>query len=126
MLRLKSAAEAPRLEGAIDADAYRRLADIMEEELPTIVAEFIESTERLLSEIALAEADRDAMQIKKRAHNIKSSSAALGALQLSAIAREVERIAGNGCLAFPSTVGETLRAEFNRVRSELRRLAGAQ
>ena len=123
MLRLKTAAQTPQLDQSIAADAYRRLAEIMEEELPTIVAEFIESTERLVSEIALAESDRDALQIKKRAHNIKSSSAVLGALQLSAIARELERSAGDGTLVFPSTGGQALRSEFTRVRAELQRLA---
>jgi HPt (histidine-containing phosphotransfer) domain-containing protein len=123
MLRLTTAAEPSELDAPIDADVYRRLADIMEEELPTIVAEFIESTTRLLAEIALAETARDALQIKKRAHNLKSSSAVLGALRLSAIARDLERRSGDGTLVFPSAFGQMLNSEFARVSSELERLS---
>ena len=123
MLRLTTAAEPSELDAPIDTDVYRRLADIMEEELPTIVAEFIESTTRLLAEIALAETARDALQIKKRAHNLKSSSAVLGALRLSAIARDLERRSGDGTLVFPSAFGQMLDSEFARVSSELERLS---
>jgi HPt (histidine-containing phosphotransfer) domain-containing protein len=115
MLRLKTAAPMPELEASIDADAYWRLAEIMGEELPTIIAE-----------IARAERDRDALQITKHAHDIKSSSAVLGALQLSAIARELERSSGDRTLVFPSTASATLRAEFTRVREALLRLASMQ
>jgi HPt (histidine-containing phosphotransfer) domain-containing protein len=126
MLRLKTAAPMPELEASIDADAYWRLAEIMGEELPTIIAEYLGSTERLLAEIARAERDRDALQITKHAHDIKSSSAVLGALQLSAIARELERSSGDRTLVFPSTASATLRAEFTRVREALLRLASMQ
>jgi HPt (histidine-containing phosphotransfer) domain-containing protein len=123
MMSPPTAAEPLKLEAPIDVEAYRRLGEIMEEELPTIVAEFIESTDKLLREIVLAEIACNALQIKKRAHNVKSSSAVLGALQLSAIARELERRAGDGTLEFPCTFGQTLQTEFARVRTELQRLA---
>ena len=53
------------------------------------------------------------------AHTLKSSSANLGALRVSEIAKRMEKSARSGELAGPAAEVDALTAEFDRVQAAL-------
>ena len=111
---------------AIQAEAYRRLAETMEEELPVLIEDFFSSSDRLLAEIAVAEAAQDAATVRRHAHTLKSSTAVVGAIGMASLARELETVAGAAVPGPTAPLTARLRAEYGRVRLELERLAHAE
>jgi CheY-like chemotaxis protein len=104
---------------AIDAEAYRRLEQTMEDDLPALIEDFMSSTTHLLAEIARAEAAQDPASLRRHAHTLKSSAAAVGAMHLSALARALEERAACDQPGDIEPVSATLNQEFARVRAEL-------
>jgi HPt (histidine-containing phosphotransfer) domain-containing protein len=111
---------------AIQAEAYRRLAETLEEELPVLIEDFFSSSDRLLAEIAVAEAAQDAATVRRHAHTLKSSTAVVGAIGMASLARELETVAGAAVPGPTAPLTARLRAEYGRVRLELERLAHAE
>ena len=66
---------------------------------------------------ALARGDAEAL--KREAHNLKSSSANLGALRLSGFCKDLEIIGRSGDLQGAQELMERAEAEFERVRTAL-------
>jgi HPt (histidine-containing phosphotransfer) domain-containing protein len=118
--------DAPPPEAAIDPEIYAALGEIMQDEMASLVDDFLFSTDELLAQIAAAELSRDLPAMKLHAHSIKSSAAAVGALGLSELARGLEAQADIGRFEELADSSATLRREFVRASSELERLAGAQ
>jgi HPt (histidine-containing phosphotransfer) domain-containing protein len=91
----------------------------------------VSSTSQLVEDIARAEAERDWMTIKRRAHAMRSSAATIGAMRLAAIATDLESLAAADRRASPDGSAELqimaakLQAEFGFVRQALERLADA-
>jgi HPt (histidine-containing phosphotransfer) domain-containing protein len=56
------------------------------------------------------------------AHSLKSSSANVGALRLSALAKDVEHAAKQGEAERAVTAAQEVRPEFERAQTELRRI----
>lgn len=85
----------------LDRDILDELADIMEDEFGELVEAFLEDSPRLMTEIESGLTENDAHRVAEAAHSLKSSSANLGVMRLSAIAKEIETSgrAGdmNGC-----------------------------
>jgi HPt (histidine-containing phosphotransfer) domain-containing protein len=72
--------------------ALRELDEGGEDDLFTeLVALFVEDAERLVGELQAALAEGDAHRLERCAHTLKSSSASLGAVRLSAICFELEK-----------------------------------
>jgi HPt (histidine-containing phosphotransfer) domain-containing protein len=61
--------------------------------LPRVLSAFETSVARLLPELAQARANGDLQAIGRVAHTLKSSSASIGALRLSALCAECEQLA---------------------------------
>jgi HPt (histidine-containing phosphotransfer) domain-containing protein len=128
----------PRVYAAIDPEIYRSLAEIMEDGMIDLVADFIATTRDLLTALAAAESNRDLPTMKLHAHSIKSSAAVVGAMLLSELARGIEATAAtdgldarapSGAARVPSSAAwvpssAAIHDEFARVSHELGRLAG--
>ena len=108
---------------AIDLATYRRVEDAMGAEMALLVAEFTSSTEHLIRDIVAAALQQDAQTVKFRAHTLRSSSASVGALDLSRLAADLEAGVSAAQFADWPAVAPTLQAEFARVVPALQRLA---
>jgi len=95
-----SAAGAPRdslaeLAGVLDAESLERLRDLDPQGanglLPRVLRAFDNSLERLLGQLAEARERGDTVAMRHVAHTLKSSSASVGALELSRICADIER-----------------------------------
>jgi HPt (histidine-containing phosphotransfer) domain-containing protein len=112
-------------EAAIDPEVYEALAETMEDDMASLVEDFLSSTDELLRQLAAAESAGNAPAMKLQAHSIKSSAAAIGALPLSELARVLEARAASGRFEGLAHSSAAMRSEFARASRELARLSGA-
>ena len=116
---------AERVTTAIDPAVFRRLKETMEDELPTLVEDFIAETATMLADLADPVVARDAVIVTRHAHTLKSSAAMVGAQSLSALARTLEAQSAKAAFAGLGAARAAMEDEFARVRDELERFAGA-
>ncbi|HUI39407.1 MAG TPA: Hpt domain-containing protein [Methanothrix sp.] len=114
------------LQGAIDRSVLASLQELQDEGEPDIVVEVAElfikhAPDKLLAiEKAAENADAKGMQIA--AHSLKSSSAYIGAMRLSAMCKELEQAGRSEALEGAKKKAETIKAEYERARNELESL----
>ena len=77
----------------IDMSVIEELYEIMEDDFVGLIDSYLENTPTLLREIEAGVKDEDCVQVIVPAHSLKSSSANVGALQLSEIALQLEMAA---------------------------------
>lgn len=90
------------------------------DELEFLIDVFLEDTPRLLKRLESAAAETDWDGLRDAAHSLKSSSANLGAMLLSAAARRIELGARDRTLERPAVAVALVSNEFGRVRRLLR------
>ena len=105
----------PVLESEIIDDLRAMLGD----EVDRLVDVFLEDTPRLLKELENAAAGPDYDALRDAAHSLKSSSANLGAMSLSAAAKRVELAAREKSLERPAVAVALIANEFARARQSL-------
>jgi CheY-like chemotaxis protein/HPt (histidine-containing phosphotransfer) domain-containing protein len=76
--------------GMIDRTVLEELYEIMEDEFVAVLESYLKSAPGLMYGIRDAVKDRDMDALVKSAHPLKSSSANVGAMELSILARELE------------------------------------
>jgi signal transduction histidine kinase/DNA-binding NarL/FixJ family response regulator/HPt (histidine-containing phosphotransfer) domain-containing protein len=76
--------------GMIDRSVLEELYEIMEDEFVSVLESYLKSAPGLMHGIRDAVRDRDMESLVKSAHPLKSSSANVGAMELSILARELE------------------------------------
>lgn len=80
--------------GQLDAQALARLRELdpggVNQLLRRVTDAFASSTARLLPQLEAAQASADLDGVKHVAHTLKSSSASIGALRLSALCADIE------------------------------------
>lgn len=91
------------------------LGDVVQE----IIESYLEETPRLLAELRQAISNNDPGQVLLHAHSIKSSSEAIGANRLSALAGEIEQFSRQGDVIDVANL-QNLTAEYERVEQALR------
>jgi HPt (histidine-containing phosphotransfer) domain-containing protein len=84
-----------------------------------LVDAYLDDTPRLISELTEALAQRDAIKFSRTAHSIKSSSASLGALPFSILAKELEMIGKQGDLNGLESKVKHLQAYYLQVQQQL-------
>ncbi|MBS0569293.1 MAG: response regulator [Proteobacteria bacterium] len=104
----------------LDADVVRDLLEVMGDEFMDLVRVYLEDTPKSIALLEQAAAGNDNQGLIAPAHSLKSTSANLGALGLSELAKRIEHGARTGDLGntAPTLVAELGRT-FVRVRSEL-------
>jgi HPt (histidine-containing phosphotransfer) domain-containing protein len=99
------------------------LAALQEEGDPDIVEEvggiFLSHAPAKIEAIAESASKRDLQALERAAHSLKSSSAYLGAMRLSAMCRELEEQARSGLVNEPEVKAQLLKEEFLRVKLDL-------
>lgn len=112
----------------IDLEAISNLRELNPgdngEFLREIVSIYIEDTPKRLAELKSCLASGDATTFTRAAHTIKGSSANVGAQLLKATAERLEAISRRDGLGGVSGLIAECDAEFERVKAELRRIAG--
>ena len=109
------AAELP----ALDMEIVEDLKEMMGSDYPSLVRIYLEDSPKLIGQIQTALDNRDFQALVPPAHTLKSSSANLGALALSDIAKTIEKSARSGDINTSLQAGAGITAEFERVRAAL-------
>ncbi len=112
-----------RSDSVLDADIIRDLLDVMGEEFTDLVRVYLEDTPKALAALDHAAANADSEGLIAPSHSLKSTSANLGAMGLSDLAKRLEHGARAGTLAneAPILVSEINRM-FQNVSAELNAL----
>ncbi len=116
-----------RSASCLDDAALQRLRDLdpsgSNQLLPRVINAFIKSLDKLLPDLQRArEAGMDLAAIRHVAHTLKSSSASLGALQLSTLCAEIESMARNGQTEGLDKLIDAMHDEAGLVRHALEAL----
>ncbi|MCW8891159.1 MAG: ATP-binding protein [Sedimenticola sp.] len=106
----------------IDTSIIEELYEIMEEDVVSLLLSFLDAAPALIREVEAGILDGDAQQIIMPAHSLKSSSANVGAKQLSETARQIEMAARQQDLSCITILFERLREHFDDASKELRKL----
>ena len=108
---------------AIDSSILASLRELQGEGEPDIVKEigglFIKYSPDKISAIEKAAEEEDSKALLVAAHSLKSSSAYIGAMRLSAICKELEEMGRTGNLEQATDKAKELKAEYERVRTSL-------
>ena len=104
----------------LDPQVLAELKDIMEEDYLSLLGTYLRNAPKLVGEVraAIQKGDVEAMVIP--VHSLKSSSANVGAIPLSELAREAEHGARAGDLAAASEAFQAVETAFKRVEVALR------
>jgi len=108
----------------INQEIVDDLRDIMGAEFASLVRVFLEDAPRSLERLQAAAANNDIDALVGPAHSLKSTSANLGAMELSAMAKYIEHGARQKTLSEAAARVAALRQEFVRVDQALRALLG--
>ncbi|WP_297800858.1 ATP-binding protein [Arenimonas sp. GDDSR-1] len=110
-----AAAQSP----ALDMEIVEDLQEMMGSDYQSLIRIYLEDSPKLIGQIQSALDNRDCTALVAPAHTLKSSSANLGAMALSDIAKTIEKSARSGDIDTPLQAGAGIAAEFERVRAAL-------
>ncbi|WP_334132314.1 Hpt domain-containing protein, partial [Silanimonas lenta] len=113
-----SPAETP----VLDQEILAELKEVMGAEFDNLVRMFLTDAKKYIDELEAAAADNALERMIAPAHTLKSSSANLGAMAVSAAAKRIEVGAREGVLPRPAVAVAVLEAEFQRASESLRKL----
>ncbi len=109
--------ESPDLTNVLDQSVLASLRQLQDEGDPDIVAEvgglFLQHSPDKVKAILEAAEKRDAKALQLAAHSLKSSSAYIGAMRLSGLAKELEMMGRSGALEGAREEAERLQEEFD-------------
>jgi CheY-like chemotaxis protein/HPt (histidine-containing phosphotransfer) domain-containing protein len=114
----------PGGESAIDNRLVSDLMEIMGAEFAELVRVYLEDTPKALSQLERAAQTNDVESLIAPAHSLKSTSANLGALRLSDMAKRLEHGARMGELGEPALLVAQIYNEYQRAAQQLRQLIG--
>lgn len=114
------AAEREPLPPVIDHEVLDDLRSMLGDEVDRLVDVFLDDTPRLLNALENAVDGPDYDALREAAHSLKSSSANLGAMSLSAAAKRIEAGARERKLERPAVAVALVSNEFARARRMLR------
>jgi two-component system, sensor histidine kinase len=112
-------AVAPAADPAIDSGVYSQLVETMGEDIGMLVEDFFGSTEEMLVALGRSPERDDVKLVTRLAHTLKSSAAMVGAMTLSAQAKQLEAQGKVGDLSGLAQALADLQVEFDRVRATL-------
>ncbi len=108
---------------AIDQSVLANLKELQEEGEPDIIEEvgglFLKHAPEKIAAIEKAAAEKNAKALQVSAHSLKSSSAYVGAMGLSAMSKDLEMMGRSGSLEGVEEKIKTLITEYSRVKTAL-------
>lgn len=120
------------LHNIIDQSVLAGLRELQDEGDPDIVAEvgglFLKHSPDKVKAILVAAEKQDAKALQLAAHSLKSSSAYIGAMRLSSLAKDLEMKGRSGCLDGAKEGAQKLQEEFDlamrAIEVEIQRTVG--
>jgi len=110
----------------LDASALERLRDTLGKQadilLPTLVKSFIDDGTRLLNEASQALQQKNAQDLRRAAHTLKSNGATFGATTLSTVAKQLEQLGREGQFEGAAELIERAGREFVKAKKELEKI----
>jgi CheY-like chemotaxis protein len=103
----------------IDHDVIEELRSMLGGEVDRLIEVFLDDSPRLINDLEAATLAPDYDALRDAAHSLKSSSANLGAMSLSAAAKRVELAARERSLERPAVAVALIANEFHRARTAL-------
>lgn len=107
----------------IDQSVLASLKELQEDGEPDIVEEvgglFLKHAPEKIASIEKAAAQKDAKALQISAHSLKSSSAYVGAMRLSAMSKDLEMMGRSGALDGVTEKVRALVTEYSRVKVAL-------
>ncbi|PZS88947.1 hybrid sensor histidine kinase/response regulator [Stenotrophomonas maltophilia] len=103
----------------LDRDVLDELHAVIGDTAIQIISVFLEDAPAMVQQLQQAAQAGDEPHLQAVAHSLKSSSANVGALSLSAVAQRIEHEARSGSLQRPAVAVALLVAEFARARVAL-------
>jgi signal transduction histidine kinase/CheY-like chemotaxis protein len=114
-----TAPQRPPQPAVLDLEIVEELRALLGGEVDRLIAVFLEDTPRLIQALESAAVKPDYAGLREAAHSLKSSSANLGAMSLSAAAKRVELGARAESLERPAVAVAVIANEFARARHAL-------
>jgi signal transduction histidine kinase/CheY-like chemotaxis protein len=121
-----SAMQAGNMDSVIDQEVLEELRAVLGSEVDRLVAVFLDTTPPLIAKLEAAALGPDFDALREVAHSLKSSSANLGAMALSAAAKLVEHGARMRTLDRPAVAVAVVAGEYMRAAEALRASAPAE
>ena len=109
----------PAHASTIDDEVLGELRAVLGGELDRLIRVFLDDAPRQIAALEEAAVEPDLEALREHAHSLKSASANLGAMQLSAAAKRVELGARTGTLDRPAVEVAKIAWEFKRARDVL-------
>jgi CheY-like chemotaxis protein len=110
----------------LDGLALERLRETLGKQadtlLPTLVKSFIDDGTRLLNEASRALQQKNAQELRRAAHTLKSNGATFGATTLSTVAKQLEQLGREGQFEGAAELIEQAEREFTKAKTELEKL----
>ena len=103
----------------IDHEVIEELRSMLGGEVDRLIEVFLDDSPRLINDLEAATLAPDYDALRDAAHSLKSSSANLGAMSLSAAAKRVELAARERSLERPAVAVALIANEFHRARTAL-------
>jgi CheY-like chemotaxis protein len=119
-----TASAVPALAPVLDVEVIEELRAIMGDEYLGLIRMFFEDAPTHIAKLQAALAANDVAAMVAPAHTLKSSSANLGAMALSAVAKRIEQGARTASLEKPALAVLMLENEFKRAKAALEKLLG--
>ena len=116
------AGTAPAPAAVLDDEVLAELREVMGPEFGNLVQMFLVDAAKYIRQLEEAAAGNDIEKMVAPAHTLKSSSANLGAMAVSAAAKRIEVGAREGVLQRPAVAVAVLESEFQRASIALRKL----
>jgi len=110
----------------LDHEILEELRAMLGGDLDHLVDVFLADSPRLIGTLEQAAIGPDYDALRDAAHSLKSSSANLGAMSLSAAAKRVELGARERLLERPAVAVALVANEFNRARAALKAASATQ
>jgi len=105
--------------GVLDTMVIGDLLEVMGDEFPDLVRVYLEDTPKSVLQIEEAAKQRSIEGIIAPSHSLKSTSANLGAVRLSELAKRLEHGARSGELTEPLILVSELKREYQQVAAAL-------
>ncbi len=121
----RSSVETARMTGPIDTEVLEELRAVLGDEVRHLIQVFLDDAPNLIAKLETAATRPDYPLLYEAAHSLKSSSANLGAMHLSAAAKKIELAARSESLDRPAVAVALLAGEFERARDALLEIAAA-
>ncbi|MGD2082506.1 MAG: response regulator [Chromatiales bacterium] len=117
-----ASAQAAAPAASVDRQIIDELQEVMEDEFRDLLDTYLATAPGFVDQLERAAGAGDSDKMILPAHSLKSSSANVGALRLSELAKEVEHASKQGEGERAAAAFQMIRPEFERVEKELRRI----